>query len=319
MKRMAIALLLATPWVGGAFAQTYPTKPVRMIVNYPPGGPTDLVGRLTAQYLTEVLGQQVVVENRGGAGGTVGASVVVKSPPDGHTLTLAANGEIAIAPNLYAKLPYDPRRDLAPISRIGASQLLLVVHPSLPVRSVKELVAMARARPGVINFASAGTGSTAHLCAELLKSLAKIDIVHVPYKGAGPALSELMGGQVEMLITGVSSAMPHVKAGKLRALASTGAQRLAIAPDLPVIGETVPGYQANSWYGVLAPAGTPQPIVERLYGELAKMVQRPDLKDRLAGLGIEPEGTAPARFAEQIREEIALWGKVVKAAGVKVE
>jgi tripartite-type tricarboxylate transporter receptor subunit TctC len=319
MKRMAIALLLATPWVGGAFAQAYPTKPVRMIVNYPPGGPTDLVGRLTAQYLTEVLGQQVVVENRGGAGGTVGASVVVKSPPDGHTLTLAANGEIAIAPNLYAKLPYDPRRDLAPISRIGASQLLLVVHPSLPVRSVKELVAMARARPGVINFASAGTGSTAHLCAELLKSLAKIDIVHVPYKGAGPALSELMGGQVEMLITGVSSAMPHVKAGKLRALASTGAQRLAIAPDLPVIGETVPGYQANSWYGVLAPAGTPQPIVERLYGELAKMVQRPDLKDRLAGLGIEPEGTAPARFAEQIREEIALWGKVVKAAGVKVE
>jgi tripartite-type tricarboxylate transporter receptor subunit TctC len=291
MKRIAIVLLLAASWMSGSFAQTYPVKPVRMIVNYPPGGPTDLVGRLTAQYLTEVLGQQVVVENRGGAGGTVGASVVVKSPPDGHTLTLAANGEIAIAPNLYAKLPYDPRRDLAPISRIGMSQLLLVVHPSVPARSVKELVAMARAKPGVINFASAGTGSTAHLCGELLKSLAKIDIVHVPYKGAGPALSELMGGQVEMLI----------------------------APDLPVIGETVPGYQANSWYGVLAPAGTPQPIIDRLYGELAKMVQRPDVKDRFAGLGIEPEGTTPARFAEQMREEIALWGKVVKAAGVKVE
>lgn len=319
MRIFLAVVLCTTPWASSAIAQTYPSKPVRMVVNYPPGGPTDLVGRLTAQYLTEALGQQVVVENRGGAGGTVGAAAVVKSTPDGYTLTLAANGEIAIAPNLYSRLPYDPRRDLAPISRVGASQLLLVVHPSLPARSVKELVAMARAKPGVINYASAGTGSTAHLCAELLKSLANINIVHVPYKGAGPALSELMGGQVELLITGVSSAMPHVKAGRLRGLASTGARRLAVAPDLPVIGETVQGYEANSWYGVFAPAGTPEAVIDRLHGELAKMVRRPDLKERLVGLGIEPEGTSPAEFATQVRDEIAKWGKVVKAAGVKVD
>lgn len=315
---LAVALCAVT-WAGSSVAQSYPSKPLRLIVNYPPGGPTDLVGRMAAQYLGEVLGQQVVVENRGGAGGTVGAAVAVKSPPDGYTLTLAANGEIAIAPNLYPKLPYDPTRDLAPISRVGASQLLLVVHPSLPVRSVRDLLVMARARPGAINYASAGTGSTAHLCAELLKSLAKIDIVHVPYKGAGPALSELMGGQVEMLITGVSSAMPHVKAGRLRGIASTGERRLAAAPDVPLIGETVPGYEANSWYGLFAPAGTPKPVIDRLHGEIAKMVMQPAMRNRLVGMGVEPEGTSPTEFAAQVRREIAKWGKVVKAAGVRLD
>jgi tripartite-type tricarboxylate transporter receptor subunit TctC len=319
MRGVLAVLLCIIVWSGSSVAQTYPSKPIRLIVNYPPGGPTDLVGRLSAQYLGEAVGQQVVVENRGGAGGTVGAAVAAKSPPDGYTLTLAANGEIAIAPNLYPKLPYDPTRDLAPISRIGASQLLLVVHPSLPARSVKDLLDMARARPGAINFASAGTGSTAHLCAELLKSLAGINIVHVPYKGAGPALSELMGGQVEMLITGVSSAMPHVKAGRLRALASTGRRRLAVAPDVPLIGETVPGYEANSWYGLFAPAGTPRVVIDRLHGEIAGMVKHPAFRSRLTGMGVEPEGTSPAEFAAQVRFEIAKWGKVVRAAGVRLD
>jgi tripartite-type tricarboxylate transporter receptor subunit TctC len=319
MRAVLIGAIVLAAWIHDCAAQAYPAKPVRMIINYPPGGPTDLVGRLTAQYLSEVLGQQVVVENRSGAGGTVGMATLAKSPPDGYTISLGANGEIAIAPNLYAKLPYDPTRDLAPISRVGASQLLLVVHPSLPAKSVKELIGIAKAKPGAINFASAGTGSTAHLCAELFKALANIDVVHVPYKGAGPALSELIGGQVEFLITGVSSAMPHVKAGRLRALGSTGTKRLAVAPDVPTIGETVRGYEANSWYGIFAPAGTPQPIIDRLHAELAKMVRRSDMKERLESMGVEPEGTSPAQLAAQVREEIAKWGKVVKFAKVKVE
>lgn len=319
MRALLVGAIVLAAWVHDCAAQAYPAKPVRMIINYPPGGPTDLVGRLTAQYLSEVLGQQVVVENRAGAGGTVGMATLAKSPPDGYTISLGANGEIAIAPSLYAKLPYDPTRDLAPISRVGASQLLLIVHPSLPAKSVKELIAIAKAKPGSINFASAGTGSTAHLCAELFKAMAGVDIVHVPYKGAGPAMTELMGGQVEMLITGVSSAMPHVKAGRLRGLASTGRKRLTIAPNVPTIGETVPGYEANSWYGIFAPAGTAQATIDRLHAELGKMVRRSDMKERLASMGVEPEGTAPAEFAAQVREEIAKWAKVVKLAGVEVK
>ncbi len=318
MTFASFALMLLTLFANSHVyaAERYPTRPVRIIVGFPPGGPTDLVARLAAQQLTERLGQQVVIDNRPGAGGTLGATLLTKSVPDGYTLSLCANGEIAIAPNLHAKLPYDPTKDLMPISRIGVSQLVLVVHPSLPARSVKELIAIAKSKPGVINFASSGTGSTAHLSAELFKVMANIDIVHVPYKGAGPALSELMGGQVEMLITGVSAAMPHVKAGKLRGLASTGGKRLAVAPNLPTIGETVPGYEANSWYGIFAPVGTPRAIIDRLHGELAKMVRRPDVTERLDGLGIEPEGTSPTQFAAQVREEIAKWAKVVKLAKV---
>ena len=297
-------------------APAYPTRPVRMIVGFPPGGPTDLVARLVAQHLSETLGQQVVTDNRPGAGGAVAGALMVKAAPDGHTLFLASNGEIAISPNLYKKMAYDPVRDLAPVSRVGSAQLVLMVYPGVAAHSVKELVALAKAKPGTINFASSGIGSTAQLSAEMLKTLAGIDIVHVPYKGAGPAMADLMGGQVQMLITGLSSALPHIKSGKLRALGVTGANRVKALPDLPTISETVPGYQMTSWYGLFAVVGTPATIINRLYGDIATMVKRPDMNERFVILGLEAEATPPQVFAVQIKEEIAKWAKVIQLARV---
>ena len=318
MLRYIAAMCLALA-ATAAFAQQYPTRPVRMLVGYPPGGPTDLTARLAGQYLSDALVQQVVIDNRPGAGGTLAIQILTQSAPDGYTLSLAANGEMAISPHLRKQLPYDPLKDVAPISRIGASQLVLIVHPAVPAKSVAELVALAKAKSGSVNFASAGTGSTAHLAGELFKHLAAIDIVHVPYKGAGPAMTDLMGGQVQMLITGYSATVPHVKAGKLRALGVTGTKRLAAAPDMPTIGETVKGYEVTSWYGIFAPARTPKPIVARLHKELATMVKRSEVVERLIALGIEPEGNTPQEFAEQIKIELAKWGKVVKLAKVTVE
>ena len=315
-KSVALIALLG---MAGAAAAQYPAKPVRMIVGFPPGGPTDLVARLIGPPLTETMGQQFVIDNRPGAGGTLGATILAKSVADGYTLLTAANGEIAIAPSLYPKLPYDPTRDLAPVSRIGSSPLLLAVHPGVAATSVKELIALAKSRPGTINFASGGIGSTPHLASEMLKVLAAIDIVHVPYKGGGPAISDAIGGQVQMLISGVAAIMPHAKSGRLRALATTGEQRLAVWPELPTIGETVPGYQANSWYGVFAPAGTPKNIIARLHGAIAAAVRNAEVGVRMTAMGLEAEGSDPARFAAQVREEIAKWAKVVKTAGVKAD
>jgi len=319
MIRTVIFLSVAMLGAGPALAQSYPAKPVRLLVGYPPGGPTDLAARLTGQQLSEAFNQQFIVDNRPGAGGTVAMALLAQAPADGYTLSLGSNGELAISPNLRKSLPYDPLKSVIPISRIGASQLVLLVHPSLPVKSVNDLVALARKKPGSINFASSGTGSTAHLSSELLKHMAGIDIVHVPYKGAAPAMSDLMGGQVELLITGFSGAVPHIKSGRLRALGVTGSQRLAAMPDLATIAESVPGYDVTSWYGILAPAGTPQAIITVLHRELAAMVKKPAVAERLIALGIEPEGNTPAQFAAQIVEEIAKWGKVVKMAGVKPE
>jgi len=302
-----------------AHAQPYPSRPVRMIVGFPPGGPVDLVARLVAQHLSETLGQQVVTDNRPGAGGAVAGALMAKAAPDGHTLFTASNGEIAISPNLYKKMTYDPAKDLAPVSRVGASQLVLMVHPSVAAQSVKDLVALAKAKPGAINFASSGIGSTAHLCAELLKTMAGIDIVHVPYKGAGPAMTDLMGGQVQMLITGFSAALPHIKSGKLRALGVTGVNRVKAMPDLPTIGETVAGYQVTSWYGLFVTVGTPTAIINRLHGEVAAMVKRQDMNERLIGLGIEPEGSTPQAFALQLKEEVAKWAKIIKLARVPLQ
>jgi tripartite-type tricarboxylate transporter receptor subunit TctC len=243
----------------------------------------------------------------------------VKAAPDGHTLFIASNGEIAIAPNLYKKMAYDPVRDLAPVSRIGAAQLVLMVYPGVAAHSVKELVALAKAKPGTINFASSGIGSTAHLSAELLATMAGIDMVHVPYKGAGPAMADVMGGQVQLIITGLSSAMPHIKSGKLRALGLTGANRVPSLPDLPTIGETVAGYQMNSWYGLFTTVGTPANIIQRLHSEIAAMVKRADMRERFGSLGIEAEASAPQVFAVQIKEEIAKWAKVIKLARVPLQ
>jgi tripartite-type tricarboxylate transporter receptor subunit TctC len=302
-----------------AHAQSYPVRPIRMLVGFTPAGPTDLTARLAAQYLSEALGQQVIVDNRPGAGGTVAGALLAQSAPDGYTIALGANGEIAISPNLRRHMPYDPVKDFAAISRIGSGQLVLLVHPGVPAKSVSDLIALAKAKPGTINFASSGTGSTAHLCAELFKYMAAIDIVHVPYKGAGPALTDLIGGQVQMLITGYSGAVPHIKSGKLRALGVSGAKRLVAAPDLPTIGETVKGYEAVSWYGIFAPARTPRAIVTRLADELRAMTKRPQIVEKLVALGIEPEGTSPEEFAQQVKQEIVKWGKVVRVANVPLE
>jgi len=313
---MSIAAAQTPPAESG---RGYPSRPVRVIVGYPPGGPTDLTARLAGQHLSETLGQQFVMDNRPGAGATLGATLLSRAEPDGYTLMLAANGEMAISPNLRRTLPYDPIKDFAPISRIGASQLVLVVHPGVSAKSVADLLALAKAKPGSVNFASAGSGSTAHLAGELFKQLAAIDIVHVPYKGAGPAMTDLMGGQVQMLITGYSAALPHIKSGKLRALGVTGEKRLTAAPDLPTIGETVKGYEVTSWYGILAPARTPRVIVEQLHRELAAMARRPDMIERFRALGIEPEGNSPQEFSRQIGDEIAKWGRIVKLANVPLE
>lgn len=297
----------------------YPARPVRMLISYPPGGPSDLAARLVAPHLTEALGQQFIIDNRGGAGGTLAVTLLTQSTPDGYTLLMSAGGEIVIAPNLRLRLPYDPTRDIIPISRVGSSQLVLVVHPSVTAKSVQELVALAKAKPGAINFASAGLGSTAHLAGEQFKYLAGINIVHVPYKGAGPALADLVGGQVQMLISAYSSAFAHIKAGKLRALGVTGAKRIASAPDLPTIAETVPGYEVLSWYGLHAPKGTPPAVISRLHRELATIIRKPEISERLAGLGVEPEGNSPQEFLTQIKAEIAAWGKVITAAKIPKE
>jgi len=301
-----------------AAEQPYPNRPIRLLVGYPPGGPADVTARLVAPYLIETLGQQIVIDNRSGAGGTVAAHTLARSEPDGYTIGIVANGEMAIAPNLR-KLPYDPLRDFAPVSRIGVNQLVLVVHPSVQAKSVAELVALAKAKPGTVNFASAGTGSTAHLAGELFKSLAAIDIVHVPYKGAGPALTDLIGGQVQMLITGYPGALPHIKAGKLRALGATGAKRMIAAPDLPIIGETVKGYDVTSSYGVLLPVRASKALVARLHQEIAAIVRRRDVQEKLIALGFEPEGNTPAEFAAQLKAETEKWARVIKVAKVTVE
>ena len=312
---VVVCMLLFT---AAAAAQQYPNRPIRFLVGYPPGGPTDITARLVAPPLSEALGQQLVIDNRSGAGGTVAAQTLATAAPDGYTIGLVANGEIAISPNLR-KVPYDPLKDFSPVSRIGAAQLALVIHPSVQAKTVADLVALAKAKPGAVNFASSGLGSTAHLAGELFKNLAAIDIVHVPYKGAGPALTDLIGGQVQMLITGYSGVVPHVKTGKLRALGVTGPKRLQAAPDLPTIGETVKGYDVTSSYGVMLPAGASNALVARLHKELAAVVKRPEVRDRLIALGFEPEGNTPAQYAQQVRSELANWGKLINAANIRVE
>ena len=324
MKAHPFLLLAAVAAVGLHAPHThaqpaYPTKPIRMLVGYTPAGPTDLTARLAAQHLTETLGQQVIVDNRPGANGMVSGTMLARAEPDGYTIALGSGGEMAIGPNLRTKMPYDPVKDFTAISRIGTAQLVLLVNPAVPAKSTAELIALAKAKPGTINFASSGSGSTAHLSSELFKQMAGIDIVHVPYKGAGPALIDLMSGQVQMLITGFSGAVPHIKSGKLRALGVTGTKRLAAAPEIPPIADAVKGYEVLAWYGIFAPPRTPQFVVSRLHRELAAMVKRPQIVERMTALGIEPEGNSPEAFAAQVKEETRKWAKIIKLAKVPLE
>jgi tripartite-type tricarboxylate transporter receptor subunit TctC len=314
-----VVLVSVLAGVSVAHGQGYPTRPLRMIVGFPPGGPTDLVARLVAQHLTDTLGFQVVTDNRPGAGGAVAGQLMAKAAPDGHTLFLASNGEIAISPNLYKKMAYEPMKDLAPVSRVGVGQLVMLVHPSVAAQSLKELIMLAKAKPGAISYGSSGVGSTGHLSVALFCAMAGVDMLHVPYKGAGPAMTDVMGGQVQLISTGYSSALPHIKSGKLRALGLTGVNRVKSNADLPTIAETLPGYQATSWYGVFVTTGTSESVIKRLYGEIAAMMKRPEVTERMGGLGIEPEGTTPQEFARQIREEHARWAKTIQVAKVPLQ
>jgi tripartite-type tricarboxylate transporter receptor subunit TctC len=311
---LACGLLLQS-----ASAQSYPAKPVRLIAASSPGSAVDIVARIVAQKLTEQLGQQMIVDNRAGAGGNLGAEVAAKAAPDGYTLFMGTPAH-AINTGLYRKLNYDLTRDFAPVSLVTTGQYVIVVHPSLPVKSVKELIALARTRPGQLNYASAGSGNATHLAGELFKSLARVNLVHVPYKGSGPALTDLIGGQVQLMFCNLTAALPQVKSGRLRALAVTGAKRTATVPELPTVSEAgLPGYVVTSWFGVLAPAGTPREVIVRLNGELAQAMRSPDMRERLAGEGAEPTAGTPEQFAAFIKTEIAQWTTVVRDARISAE
>ncbi len=300
--------------------QPYPAKPIRMIVSYPAGGANDIVARAVGQKLTEMLGQAIVVENRSGAGGTIGADAAAKSTPDGYTLLMAA-GAHTLAPSLYSKLPYDIVRDFAPVSICAKSAYLLVLHPSVPAKSVKELIALARAKPGTLTYASSGVGAPPHLAAEMFSAMAGVKMVHVPYKGDTPAIQDMLGGHVDLGFIAVSATSVLVKSGKLKALAVSSAQRTAVMPDLPTVAEATGfrDYEITTWWGMLAPAGTPADAINRLTAAMAKIAQMPDIKERFGGLGLEAAANTPEQFAAFIQSEIAKFGKLAKAAGVKPE
>jgi tripartite-type tricarboxylate transporter receptor subunit TctC len=322
MKRKAVIALCAglgvvLPVV--AQAQSYPTKPVRLIAPSSPGSGVDIVARFFAQKLSTQLRQQVVVENRAGAGANLGAELAAKAPPDGYTLFMGTPAH-TINPSLYRRLNYDIVRDFVPISQVSSGQYVVVVHPALPVKTLPQLIALAKSRPGQLNFGSAGSGNATHLAAELFRAMANINIVHVPYKGSGPALIDLVGGQMQFMFSNLTAALPHMKSAKLRALAVTGEKRTPIAPELPTVAEAaLPGYAVTSWYGLLAPAGTPPEIVARLKSETGNAMRAPDMKERLAGEGADPMTGSAAEFAALLKTEIAKWAKVVKQAGIAPE
>lgn len=301
-----------------AQAQNYPTKPVRLITPFPPGGTTDILARIVATKLSEAWGQQVFVDNRGGAGGTVGVGLAARAEPDGHTILIAHIGPLAMAPALYPKLAYDPVKDFAAITQIASVPNGFVVHPSLPVRSVKELVALARSKPGEVYYASAGNGSLAHLAVVNLELLGKIKLNHVPYKGGGPSVVGLIGGETSMTITGMPQLRPHVDSRRLRLIAVASAKRLAVLPEVPTIAETVKGYDVTQWQGILAPAGTPRDIVAKLNADIVKAMHQPEVKKRLAADGAEPVGNSAEAFAAHIKAEVAHWGPVIRASGAQV-
>ena len=312
---MAVALSQA----GAATAQAYPTKPPRLIVPQSAGGSTDQVARPLAQQMGAALGQSVIVDNRPGAGSVIGTDVVAKSAPDGYTL-LAVAASFSMSPSLYKKLPFDPIRDFAPISLLSSLPNILVVHPSLPVKSVKELIAFTKARPGQLNFGSSGMATGTRMSMELLKHMTGIEMVHVPYKGGAPSVTALMSGEVQVTLATISTALPHVKSGRLRALAVSTARRSPAAPEVPAIAESgVPGYDYASWIGLLAPAKTPPAIISRLNAEAVKALQTPEIKAILAAEGSEPVGNSPEQFAAILMTEVARWAKVVKAAGIKAD
>ena len=308
-----LLLALAAP----AGAQSYPTKPIRVIVSYATGGATDLIARLVGQKLSERLGQPVIVENRAGAGGVIGADAVAKAPADGHTVLLAVPAEMAILPHLQ-KMPYRVDRDFAMVSLAAITPLVFVTHPALPVRTVQDVIALARARPGQLTYASAGTGGVQHLAGELLKITAKIDLLHVPYKGAGPVMPDLLGGHVAMFFSGMPPAMPHVRAGKLRALAVTTAKRSPTVPEVPTMQESgVPGFDIANWFAYFVPTATPAEAIDRLNSEINRALQLPDVREKLASVGAEVVGTSPQELQRFLQRESDKFAQLIKASGAK--
>jgi len=305
---------------GLAWPQAYPAKPVRLMVPFPPGGSTDIVARIVAQKLGDRLGQQVVVENRGGAGGTIGTEVLAKAPPDGYTLGVASTSTHAVAPSVYTKLGYDPVKDFAPISLVAVSPYLLVVHPDVQVKSLQEFVAYVKARPGKLNYASAGTGSTTHLAMEMLKSAAGLYIVHIPYNGNGPAGTAVIAGQVEALFGSLPAVLPHAKSGRVRPIAVGTPKRSPSLPDVPTVAESgFPGFDASLWLAIMAPAGTPPAVIDRLHKEIVAVIGSPDAADALAKAGAEPISSTPAELASMVKDGVGKYATIVKQAGVKAE
>src|SRR4051812_33811284 len=302
------------------YAQNFPSRPVRIIVAFPPGGGTDIVARVVGQKLGEGWGQQAIVDNRAGASGVIGTEAAARAAPDGYTWFMGTMGNLTVNQHLYQKMPVDPQRDLAALSQVVAVHFVMVSHPSLPAKNVKELIALAKARPGQINYSSSGPGGAPHLAGELLKSMARIDLVHIPYKGSGPSFTDLLGGQVSLTCDSLVQALPYVKAGKLNALAVLGSKRSPLLPNVPTVAESgVPGYELTNWFGLVVPAATPRDLVNRLYGDVSKALTHGDVREKLQAMGADVVGSSPDQFAAFMRAETAKWAKVVKQANIRAE
>lgn len=320
LLRFAILVFGGIAFCGPAAAQQYPAKPIRMIIGFPPGGGTDIVGRIVGQRLSEVLGQQILPDNRGGASGQIAAELAAKAPPDGYTVMMAHIAAISILPSLVSKLPYDPQKDFAPISLVAIGPNLLVVHPSLPARSVKELVALAKARPGQLQYASPGSGTVQHLAAELFKLQGKLDMLHVPYKGSGQSIVDLIAGHVHLNFDSVPPVLPHVRSGRLRALAVTSEKRFSILPDIPTVTEGgVPGFDMSTWWGLVAPSAVSKDIIGRLQSETVKLLRQQDVKEKIAFAGADTVGNTAEEFGAFIRSEAAKYARIVKEANIKID
>jgi tripartite-type tricarboxylate transporter receptor subunit TctC len=313
-------LIALAALAGPVAGQSYPVKPIRMIIGFPPGGGTDIVGRIVGQRLSEVLGQQILPDNRGGASGQIAAELTAKAPPDGYTVMMAHIAAISILPTLIARLPYDPQRDFAPITLVAIGPNFLVVHPSVPAKSVKELVALAKARPGQLHYASPGAGTVQHLAAELFKLQAKVDMLHVPYKGSGQSIVDLIAGHVHLNFDSVPPVLPHVRSGRLRALAVTSEKRFSILPDIPTVNESgVPGFDLSTWWGLVAPAAVSKDIIARLQAETVKVLREPGVKEKIAFAGADTVGNTADEFTAFIRNERAKYARIVREAKIKLE
>jgi tripartite-type tricarboxylate transporter receptor subunit TctC len=318
IARVKLALIATLALSTAALAQAWPAKPIHVVNPWPPGGPADIVARPIMEKLAAALGQPVVLDNKPGANGTIGSAAVAKAAPDGYTLLFSHVGPMAISPAMQPEMAYDPAKDLLQITQFVSGPTVLVVRPEVPVTSIPELIAYAKKNPGKVTYGSVGQGSTTHLAGEMLHLMAGVDIVHVPYKGAAPVVTDLLGGQIDMSFLNISGALPLIQSGKLRGIAVTTLKRSSVLPDLPTVDETLSGFEVNSWYGLEAPAGTPKPVVDRLYNEVSAILKMPDIVERLKASGLDPEGTTPEQHTAKVKADIARWAKLVKETGVTV-